>query len=157
MSRKVECMSGEKFKNQLDLAACGQKVSAELKGACTVTWRQWGAVKGISAAEQREEPFIKVHSGSQMTLRGCYFSQVYDKIVVMCMESEIYLQIVQWGKVCVWRERADMAKCQQFLIPGREYTSIPCTILLFIKIGEKGWERQTSEGGTGWGSDVVRA
>ena len=23
--------------------------------------------------------------------------------------------------------------------------------------GEKGWERQTSEGGTGWGSDVVRA
>lgn len=47
MSRKVEGMSGEmktqeqegggcvwgKFRNLLDLAACGQKVSAELKGA----------------------------------------------------------------------------------------------------------------------------
>ena len=76
MSRKVEGVSGEKFKNQLDLAACGQKVSAELKGAYTVTWRQWGAVKGISAAEQREESLIKVHSGSQITLWSCYFSQV---------------------------------------------------------------------------------
>lgn len=36
MSRKVEGMSGEKFKNLLDLAACGKKVSAELKGVCTI-------------------------------------------------------------------------------------------------------------------------